>query len=197
MLERPPFLFPLLKAPSEFPTPFSVPSVQDWEDLWRVWDCITRGMIPPSMLFQKPIDLRHICLFYLGHIPAFLDIHLSKLLNEPNTEPNEFKVAFLGLLRMLRNDADGFGLVHLRGLLFPLLVLRSTETYYCSVVLTLMSMIQPCVMCVLPHPSYLVQFDSLITSVTLRSSREGRRLAHPHFNSSIPGPRAGKTPRII
>jgi len=58
-------------------------------------------MIPPSMLFQKPIDLRHICLFYLGHIPAFLDIHLSKLLNEPNTEPEEFKVAFLALLHIM------------------------------------------------------------------------------------------------
>ena len=49
-------------------------------------------MIPPSMLFQKPIDLRHICLFYLGHIPTFLDIHLSRLLQEPNSEPEEFKV---------------------------------------------------------------------------------------------------------
>ena len=51
-------------------------------------------MIPPSMLFQKPIDLRHICLFYLGHIPTFLDIHLSRLLEEPHTEPEEFKYIF-------------------------------------------------------------------------------------------------------
>jgi hypothetical protein len=43
-------------------------------------------------LFEKPIDLRHICLFYTGHIPAFLDIHLSNLLGEPNTEPEYFKV---------------------------------------------------------------------------------------------------------
>ncbi len=49
-------------------------------------------MIPPSMLYQKPIDLRHICLFYLGHIPTFLDIHLSRLLEEPHTEPEGFKV---------------------------------------------------------------------------------------------------------
>lgn len=63
--------------------------------MWRVWDCVTRNMIPPSMLFQKPIDLRHICLFYLGHIPVFLDIHLSRLLNEPNTEPKEFMVCFV------------------------------------------------------------------------------------------------------
>jgi formylglycine-generating enzyme required for sulfatase activity len=46
------------------------------------------------MLYQKPIDLRHICLFYLGHIPTFLDIHLSNLLQEANTEPTEFKDIF-------------------------------------------------------------------------------------------------------
>lgn len=51
-------------------------------------------MIPSSMLLQKPIDLRHICLFYLGHIPTFLDIHLSRLLNEDHTEPEHFKDIF-------------------------------------------------------------------------------------------------------
>jgi hypothetical protein len=29
---------------------------------------ITLDMIPKEMLHQKPIDLRHICLFYLGHM---------------------------------------------------------------------------------------------------------------------------------
>lgn len=94
LLERPPFLFPLLKAPTANSGPFGVPSIEDWGIMWRVWDCVTRNMIPPSMLFQKPIDLRHICLFYLGHIPVFLDIHLSRLLNEPNTEPKEFMYIF-------------------------------------------------------------------------------------------------------
>lgn len=49
-------------------------------------------MVPSSMLFERPIDLRHICLFYFGHIPTFLDIHLSRLLQEPHTHPEEFKV---------------------------------------------------------------------------------------------------------
>ncbi|KAJ7464785.1 hypothetical protein B0H11DRAFT_2051390 [Mycena galericulata] len=104
LLERPPFLFPLLTSPRACnsrgelvvkkpysSSPFGVPSPQDWENLWGAWDCITRRMIPPSMLMQKPIDLRHICLFYLGHIPTFLDIHLSRLLQEPHTEPEAFK----------------------------------------------------------------------------------------------------------
>ncbi|KAI0252125.1 C-type lectin protein [Lactifluus subvellereus] len=51
-------------------------------------------MIPGSMLFEKPIDLKHICLFYTGHIPTFLGIHLSNLLGEPNTEPEYFKNIF-------------------------------------------------------------------------------------------------------
>lgn len=106
LLERPPFSFPLLPAPShDAPAgqqiqgyslgPFGVPSREDWTNMWAVWDFVTRHMMPPSMLFQKPIDLRHICLFYLGHIPTFLDIHLSNLLQEPNTEPMEFKASYV------------------------------------------------------------------------------------------------------
>ncbi|EAU85926.1 DUF323 domain-containing protein [Coprinopsis cinerea okayama7 len=102
LLERPPFNFPLLKSPSASKTeqglipatPFSFPTRGDWEDMWEVWNTITLGMIPPSMLHEKPIDLRHICLFYLGHIPTFLDIHLSRLLGEPHTEPEQFKYIF-------------------------------------------------------------------------------------------------------
>ena len=90
LLERPAFTFPLLKQPN----PFGVPELDDWRVMWKAWDTITMGMIPPSMLFTKPIDLRHICLFYLGHIPAFLDIHLSRLLGEPHTEPERFKDIF-------------------------------------------------------------------------------------------------------
>ncbi|KAF9262875.1 hypothetical protein L218DRAFT_928448 [Marasmius fiardii PR-910] len=107
LVERPAFTFPLLssrfacnadgqlieKKPYSS-TPFGIPSPQEWENVWALWDCVTLRMIPPSMLYQKPIDLRHICLFYLGHIPAFLDIHLSRLLDEPHTEPEYFKDIF-------------------------------------------------------------------------------------------------------
>jgi hypothetical protein len=105
LLERPPFYFPLLPTPSSHDAvqqpqkfydlgPFGVPSREDWTNIWSVWDFVTRRMIPISMLFQKFIDLRHICFFYLGHIPTFLDIYLSNLLNEANTEPTEFKASY-------------------------------------------------------------------------------------------------------
>lgn len=96
LLERPAFSFPLLDSPSvvsDQNTKYGLPSLDDWHNMWRVWDFITLRMIPPAMLLQKPIDLRHICLFYLGHIPTFLDIHLSRLLDEPHTDPQEFKVS--------------------------------------------------------------------------------------------------------
>ncbi|KAG6331966.1 hypothetical protein ID866_7120 [Astraeus odoratus] len=97
LLERPSFMFPLLRTPSVRPSTydrFCVPTVEDWQNIWGVWDFVTLRMIPPPMLYQKPIDLRHICLFYLGHIPAFLDIHLSQVFKEPQTEPEEFKDIF-------------------------------------------------------------------------------------------------------
>lgn len=100
LLERPLVTFPLLTTPTKAAdgqrasTPFGIPAVQEWRDMWAAWDYINRRMIPPSMLFEKPIDLRHICLFYQGHIPTFLDIHLSRLLQEPHTEPEAFKVRF-------------------------------------------------------------------------------------------------------
>lgn len=89
-------MFSLLPSETEENGPngrFGVPTVEDWQSLWVAWDFVTMRMMPCSMLYQKPIYLRHICLFYLGHIPTFLDIHLSRLLNEPHTQPEEFKVS--------------------------------------------------------------------------------------------------------
>lgn len=65
----------------------SLPSIQDWEDLWKAWDVVTLGMLPTEELKLKPIKLRNACIFYLGHIPTFLDIQLTKTTREPATEP--------------------------------------------------------------------------------------------------------------
>ncbi|KAG8763227.1 hypothetical protein FRC11_005338, partial [Ceratobasidium sp. 423] len=114
LLERSAFSFPVplpsqalvtssnSQTPNKSSTLFpSVPTRYEWAEAWKVvrrltgtWDAITIGMIPQEMLHQKPIDLRHKCLFYLGHIPAFLDIHLTRLLGEKHTEPEYFKDIF-------------------------------------------------------------------------------------------------------
>ncbi|CCM05601.1 uncharacterized protein FIBRA_07829 [Fibroporia radiculosa] len=105
LLERPVFSVPLLCPPlkteiseavvhKSTATPFGMPTIEEWQTMWTAWDFITQRMIPSSMLFQKPIDLRHICLFYLGHIPTFLSIHLSRLLEVPDIEPVAFKYIF-------------------------------------------------------------------------------------------------------
>jgi len=106
LLERPQFSFPLPSSPYTLvntkstgysTTPFGVPSREEWRKLWAAWDFVTTRMMTPSMLFEKPkkpLNFGHIYLFYLGHIPTFLDIQLSKLLQEPSTGPEIFRVSF-------------------------------------------------------------------------------------------------------
>lgn len=82
--------------------PSYVPSLHEWQQLWRSWDLVTRTMLNhETMLFERPIALRHPFIFYLGHIPAFLDIQLSRHeadkelnLGTALTEPVEFADIF-------------------------------------------------------------------------------------------------------
>ncbi|KAJ7668490.1 DUF323 domain-containing protein [Mycena polygramma] len=95
VLEQPTVVFlPLSHTPS-FSIPQktdsgNIPTVEEWTNLWRAWDLVTLQMIPKEMLLQKPIDLRHKCLFYIGHIPTFLDMLLSKAIGGAATEPSYF-----------------------------------------------------------------------------------------------------------
>jgi hypothetical protein len=52
--------------------PGNIPTIGEWDKLWAAWDMVTLQMIPQEMLHQKPIDLRHKCLFYIGHIPTYV-----------------------------------------------------------------------------------------------------------------------------
>jgi hypothetical protein len=72
----------------------TVPTLEDYRGLWAVWDTVTRGMIPNDELLNKPIKLRNACIFYLGHIPTFLDMQLSKATNEPLCEPSYYSKIF-------------------------------------------------------------------------------------------------------
>ncbi|KAI1807132.1 C-type lectin protein [Daldinia bambusicola] len=71
-----------------------VPSLGDFEGLWATWDIVTRRMLPNEELLDKPIKLRNACIFYLGHIPTFLDIQLTKTTKNPLTEPAFYSSIF-------------------------------------------------------------------------------------------------------
>jgi len=71
-----------------------VPSLDEWRQLWKAWDTVTRQMIPENELLSKPIKLRNACIFYLGHIPTFLDIKLTEATGAPPTEPSYFYKIF-------------------------------------------------------------------------------------------------------
>ncbi|KAI0150441.1 C-type lectin protein [Xylariaceae sp. FL1272] len=72
----------------------STPRVSDWEGLWAVWTNVTQQMLPTDELLEKPIKLRNACIFYLGHIPAFLDIQLTKVTKTSPTSPSYYHSIF-------------------------------------------------------------------------------------------------------
>ncbi|KAI9736456.1 MAG: Ergothioneine biosynthesis protein 1 [Claussenomyces sp. TS43310] len=72
----------------------TIPTLDDWRGLWAAWDTVTRGMIPNDEMLNKPIKLRNACIFYLGHIPTFLDIQLVKATGESLCEPSYYPSIF-------------------------------------------------------------------------------------------------------
>ncbi|KAJ7874794.1 C-type lectin protein [Mycena olivaceomarginata] len=93
VLERPTVVFPpLSQTPSFSPSLKTVggniPTVEEWVRLWRAWDMVTLGMIPNTMLLQKPIDLR--VYFTLAISRHSLDMLLSKAIGGAPTEPAYF-----------------------------------------------------------------------------------------------------------
>lgn len=71
-----------------------LPTVADWKALWAAWDLVTQQMIPHEELHNKPIKLRNACIFYLGHIPTFLDIQLTKTTGERASNPAYYQNIF-------------------------------------------------------------------------------------------------------
>lgn len=51
-------------------------------------------MIPAGSHKVKPLSLRHPFIFYLGHLPAFTDARLARVLRQGLTEPQGFAVTF-------------------------------------------------------------------------------------------------------
>ncbi|KAL8872531.1 MAG: hypothetical protein Q9174_001851 [Haloplaca sp. 1 TL-2023] len=91
ILGRQPLGFPL--ESSEYAAQ-PVPNVEEFKALWAAWDVVTQHMIPRDALLSKPIKLRNCCVFYLGHIPNFTDIHLTRATEKPATEPHSYRAIF-------------------------------------------------------------------------------------------------------
>ncbi|PYH43948.1 DUF323 domain protein [Aspergillus saccharolyticus JOP 1030-1] len=72
----------------------AVPSYEEFQKLWTAWDIVTRSMVPREELLSKPITLRNALIFYLGHIPTFLDIHLTRALGDEPTAPKSYQAIF-------------------------------------------------------------------------------------------------------
>ncbi|RCI09337.1 hypothetical protein L249_3647 [Ophiocordyceps polyrhachis-furcata BCC 54312] len=71
-----------------------LPTIAEWESIWKVWDVATCSMLSSDQVSKRPIDLRNPCVFYLGHIPTFLDLQLSRATGTASTEPNSFATVF-------------------------------------------------------------------------------------------------------
>ncbi|KAJ6102358.1 Ergothioneine biosynthesis protein 1 [Penicillium sp. IBT 16267x] len=72
----------------------SIPTLKDFQSLWTAWDLVTKTMIPRGDLLSKPIKLRNELIFYLGHIPTFFDIHLTRATSEKPTDPKYYQTIF-------------------------------------------------------------------------------------------------------
>ncbi|KID75611.1 Ergothioneine biosynthesis protein 1 [Metarhizium brunneum] len=84
---------PFSKAPSLYAAQ-TLPTLSDWQALWSTWDIVTKQMLPRQELTEQPIKLRNACIFYLGHIPTFLDIQLTKTTKLPPTDPASYATIF-------------------------------------------------------------------------------------------------------
>nr|KAJ3411645.1 hypothetical protein HK105_002580 [Polyrhizophydium stewartii] len=95
LFQKPAFFFPRASAsPAEKRAERGQPSLAQFEELWKLWDLITGTMIAPDNHLFKPISLRHPYLFYVGHMPGFADIQLSRVLGLELTPPQQFADIF-------------------------------------------------------------------------------------------------------
>lgn len=67
-------------------------SLENFNELWRKWDEVT-SLIGDSHadFLRKPIPLRHPYIFYMGHIPLFVDTALDKYFG---TKPHVYSLYF-------------------------------------------------------------------------------------------------------
>ncbi|KOS20554.1 Meiotically up-regulated protein [Escovopsis weberi] len=85
------------------------PILYDWRSLWATWDHVTQVMLPAEALLDKPISLRNPFIFYLGHIPCFLDTQLFRVSGQGHPQIQRFREIFE---RGIDPDVDNPELCH-------------------------------------------------------------------------------------
>ncbi|KKK26388.1 hypothetical protein ARAM_006780 [Aspergillus rambellii] len=80
-------------SPSEYAA-HPIPSLKEFQSMWTAWDIVTKAMVSQEELLSKPIKLRNALIFYLGHIPTFSDIHLTRASGGKPTEPKSYQQIF-------------------------------------------------------------------------------------------------------
>ncbi|KAI1914528.1 hypothetical protein LOZ61_002196 [Ophidiomyces ophidiicola] len=91
LLSSSPYIIPT--QPAEY-APTLTPSLKSYEALWKLWDTVTTEMVPQNELLSKPISLRNALVFYLGHIPVFLDTHICNATGCKPAEPKSYATMF-------------------------------------------------------------------------------------------------------
>ncbi|KAI9217379.1 hypothetical protein BC828DRAFT_391292 [Blastocladiella britannica] len=88
-------------APLEFLTPATttieatkLPTVAEWAQVWHAFDRLVLGYVRPEALLERPIGVRLPFIFYVGHLPCFMDVQLSRALGEPKTAPEWYGQIF-------------------------------------------------------------------------------------------------------
>lgn len=61
------------------------PSLAEWDALRKVWLFITNKLLNKDNMYTAWIPLRHPPIFYIGHVPVFNDIYLTKIVKNKAT----------------------------------------------------------------------------------------------------------------
>ncbi|ORZ35066.1 hypothetical protein BCR44DRAFT_124925 [Catenaria anguillulae PL171] len=60
-----------------------VPSVDEWEQVWRAFDMMSLKLVKSEAWELRPIEVRLPVCFYVGHLPCFADIHIARVFDLP------------------------------------------------------------------------------------------------------------------
>ncbi|KDO27590.1 hypothetical protein SPRG_06858 [Saprolegnia parasitica CBS 223.65] len=70
------------------------PTLIEWESLWAALDVVMLQMLPSDHYLEAPVAGRPPFVYYIGHVPAFIDAHVAAAMDEPVTAPASMQDVF-------------------------------------------------------------------------------------------------------